>query len=727
MLKADIILPDDSQQTFAEEILEFNWSTRNNEGAGFSASIPILNASLKLCVVNAFTKNIVRGAKVIIYVDEGDLQLTLTVIEVSNLDRKSICEISCTGDFFTATNNVWGTLTIPPAAWAITQENYGLQMVESHTPHPEAVVSIRKKEDLALGLLWSYPERYNMSVTPFSTVDGKFSGNGVGIFKNTRPGQADPHAPVYMIAADQIIDYQIEAAQPPVTHLRTASLGKLAPTPQIPAISVYKHDTDTSIFTNTHAFYIEETQLSAVWTLSEDSNGDILTQTLSWSDGHTTIFPPNQYEQPLKIVGILQNAFVQFFPDSTPPRIDIIDRSTLNTIAQVDTGPTEDLTMIAPFGRPTAAKTNLIMSAQGHPLQILWLKTNTDGGGFALTAYKGNYEIIANPYAFTEQYALIEACKSTYSPDEYLCVAAYYTDGTQQLMPYIYINDDDEVDTGVYMYPPAATALPQNSMPVDVLVEELPYTANPGQVYALWLSPIGVASVTKLTPSETVVYAQWQYALLATPVAGKWIIAPDTVSPKFLETEMLWTGGAQWMIVKPDAVDQTTVAVLQRGNILEWAGTNEFSFIMSRSVYATAIYKGNNYWEIYLQIDANPFASRATGEPVISHKIADGPTNVIDLPFKVGALNQLDGSSWDEDRGRIELQIGKFYVRHGGATNFVLKDIAALNVIATSSYVEVFLDPRDAQPVTVKVTGFSINYGGAITAKLSGMIVDPEA
>lgn len=722
MLKANIILPDDSQQTFSEEILEFNWTTRNNEGAGFTASIPILNASLKLCVVNTFTKSIVRGAKVIVYVDGGDLQLTLTVIEVSNLDRKSICEISCTGDFFKASNNVWGTLTIPAAeSWAITQENYGLRMVEAHTPPPEAVVSIRKKEDLALGLLWSYPERHNLSVTPFSTVDGKFSGNGVGIFKNTRPGQADPHAPVYRIDADQIIDYQIEAAQPPVTHLRTASLGKLAPTPQIPAISVYKHDPESSIFTNMQAFYIEETQLSAVWTLSEDSDGNILTQTLNWSDGHTTIFPPNQYPEPLKIVGILQNAFVRFFSGSTP-RIDIVDRRTLVIIAQVNTGPTEDLAMVTPFGRHIAAKTNLIMSAQGHPLQILWLKTNTDGGGFALTAYKGNYKIIASPDDFTEQYVFIESCKTTCPSDGSLCVAAYYANGTQQLMPYIYINNNDEVDTGVFIYPPAATELPQHSMPMDILVEKLPYTTNPGQVYVLWLSPIGVATVTKLKPSETEVYAQWQYALLETPVAGKWLIAPDTVSPKYFETEMLWTGGARWEIVKP--LDQDTAAILQRGNILEWAGTNKFYFIMSRSIYATAIYKGNNYWEVYLQIDANPFASRTTGEPAISHKIADGPTNVIDLPFKVGALNQLDGSSWDEDRGRIELQISKFYVRHGGETNFVLKDIAALNVIATSSYVEVFLDPRDAQPVTVKVTGFSINYDGAITAKLSGLITD---
>ena len=45
--------------------------------------------------------------------------------------------------------------------------------------------------------------------------------------------------------------------------------------------------------------------------------------------------------------------------------------------------------------------------------------------------------------------------------------------------------------------------------------------------------------------------------------------------------------------------------------------------------------------------------------------------------------------------------------------------------MAMSAYAKVWLDPEDADDiVTVKVTGFSLDYEGQLTAKLSGIVVE---
>ena len=746
MLQVKITNSAGVAKTYDEELISFTWSTRNNEGTSFSASIPKVNASLTLCVVDDFIATVDRRAKVEISSTEGDgLVLPLSIIEVTPLKKKGETEISCTGNFFEDTNSIFGTLEIPAADFEVTKEDYGLDMVEMPEANNAVTVNVSKKEDIALGIAWGFNTRRNISVTPFTTGDGSFSRDGIGIFKNMKEVVNDRHAPVYRISADQIVDYNIEAAQPPVTHIQTTKLGELGPTPQIPATVLTKYSdfpTDNSvdlseykasIDNNVRAFYVEESQVAAVWHVSENRDETIAAQTLDWSDGTQTVWDSTAPRQ--QVIGIFDNAFVRI---KNATAIEIVDREDVeNVLKTVTVDDTSTLWVSHPRDYFQCGKTNALAPTDNYSnmsdVQVLWFRHITPAG------YIGIWYDGTNAGTLKDNSA-------TYTAGRHYFVAS------NKVKP-----DTNETQDHYYAQALFVSSLEQGS--TDAIPRILfSVTRNAAgtisvsrQVLAVCVLGQGIGTARdaiinrKTVSASNPMYVTWNnLATSGTPVvvteklAGStstlevqslggnnvhWLADIDTIGIDYLSTpQLVLFANGEWNLLQENAAGN--LVVLQRGSLFDWL-SDETSLlaIQGRGVFAPLLYEGDYYWTVYLQMDALPFISRQQGSPMMSHRIAVGSNNVVALPFKVGALQQFDKNVWDKDKGRIEIELAEFSVRNNATGAWLVKSIQALNIIATTAYVKVQLDETEEE-IDVKTTGFSISYNGVVTAKLSGIITE---
>ena len=741
MLTAKIIKADGTYREYSEELIKFSWQTRNNEGASFSASIPTLTATFVLCKSDDFIKSLDRTSRVEISSDTpGGLTLPLSILEVTPLDRKGKTEISCSGNFFKQTNNIFGTLKIPAGDWETTQENYGLGMVELHENNPEVTVNVDKKEDIALGVAWGFNTRRNVSVTPFTTGDGSFSNDGIGLFKNVKEQVNDDTAPVYRIEAEDIIDYDIEPAQPPVTHIQTTTLGKLGPTPQIPTMTMTKYtdkddpDYQPKVDDNARACYIEETQTAAVWHISENTDETIASQTLEFSDGVVVSWPTTEGKK--QVIGIFDDAYVLV---KNAQEIEIrsrIDSTVLHTIA-IDN--TSALWTSQDHDRMRGFKTNFISAHDQYTdmkdTQVLWFRHITPGG------YIGIW------YDGTDA-GVIRDNSATYTDGDYYFVSSnkVLADASETQNKYYAQAIYSDVTTRKKLI---AFSFTRNALGVATFVRQpLPDVSLSFAGYGTALDAI---STRKTVSASAPVYIAWSYTKViggvATPmitiekvtnsagteqfnysgfIQARWAAESTQIGVDYATTTLLGIiYGGTWVLVQANAAGSTATA-LQRGNIGEWAGEDAFYFMFGRGVFMVLVYKGNQYWDLYLQMDIIPFLSRQKGEPMMAQKIADGNTNTVTLAFKVGALQQYDKNAWDEDKGRVEITLASFRVRNNSTKQWLEKSVQALNIIATAAYCRVQFDEGVERYAIIKTTGFSIDYEGDVTARLSGIIVEQQ-
>ena len=792
MLNVKIVNSDGSERIYREELIEFSWLTRNNEGASFSASVPSLTATLLITPpeFDAFVNNINRESDIFVYSDdEGGLTLPLSVIESTPLSRKGTLEISCTGNFFTETNSIFGTLKVEADDWEDTQAKFGLGMVELHEPNNEFTANVTKKEDIALAAAWSFNTRRNISCTPFTTGDNNFKNDGIGIFRNMKEQANDVYAPVYRIYSEDIIDYDVEAAQPPVTHIQTTTLGKLAPNPQIPETTVVKYSGkagSSDISTNVRSFYLEESQLAAIYMLSEqkDAQGQVVmaSQNITWSDGVQTTFDSNDQ---IKVIGIFSTAFVDVLNNT---QIRLIDRTNSNNIiATINVNDALELWEDTDQSLLGARRTNKISGTDIYTgmgdAEILWFKKVTTDGVAGLWYDGTNYGLVTVSSTYAG-YEFVESCKvnSDTANDTKYYVEALFIKGVQRIAIYFTRAVNTSPQFGVQALPnipsvvsslPATLPIPftittptgivqlvaninkaaftQTAKGLDYIAKKLTPTSSAkayalnfvsfvlskeisdtvtyeGAQYSVTL-PVGTASTLQIvemdyissSSSATLKFASSEYS------NGRWVVDSQAIAPDYLSTSLLLIDPKGTWYLLSDTVEESTSAFLlaQTGSIPEWSSQSQMFYTMCRGAFMAYVYMGDNYWTVYLQMDSVPFLSRQSGVPTMSQRIAEGTTNEVVLAFKVGALQQDDKFIWDKDTGRIEIELSKFRVRDNITREWIEKDVQALNIIATTAYVRVQLDPAEPNDwITIKTTGFSLNYDGLVTAKVSGIIVE---
>lgn len=740
----------DIENSYTEEIETFAWDARNNEATGFSASVPNLTATVTLGIADSFLSKVCAGDLLQITSDIDDgLVLPLYVLEATTLYRKGKTEISCAGNFFEQTNNIFGTLTLAADDWATTQEKYGLEKVEMHEPNRGVIINVDKKEDIALGVAWGFDTRRNISLTPFSTADGTFADDGIGIFENTKNPLPEQYAPLYKIKAEDIVSYEVEAASPPVTHIQTTSLGDLGPTPQIPTIAVPKYSGalgSQDIDDNVKAYFIEETGLAAIYTAMENQEGEVVSQSLTWTDGFTNIWTTGERK---RIIGIFENRYALITGTS---EVSIVNRETelVENTFNVDTtalyqSPTNDpVAVLRPF------KTNKLFATPEFPnmaeLEILWFRQATTseqpqigivyseaytGGGMILTAESEPGDML-----------FAESCKirSTASDLAYGVKALFWVPSTSPKCIVVSIfQGEQQGDLRTQQYSRFLSTQnlvqPGQSVvsikPLDIIAcEPDPTPETPD--YTLWGAVLQQGNET-LTLSVAYevddithdIKVYWAYPGTA---SAKWLLEGTEIGVKYGDAPLLLTApnGAWALITIVVYPLQLGITILQQGNMLDWAGEDTLLYYLGHGTFIGMIYKGSAYWDVFLQTGVMPLLSRKRGEATLSQKIAEGNTNTLLLDFKVGALQQKDKLTWDSAAGRITVELTKFFVKNNVTGEWIEKDIQAINILATTSYVQIYLTPDDQEDdvvTLVKVLGYSLSYNGLVRASLTGIIV----
>lgn len=759
------VLPYD--KSYTEELIEFSWSMTNNEGTSFSASVPTLNASLVITAVDDFLKAVNRYSYIEVTSDVDDgLVLKLNVIECTPLERKGKTEISCTGNFFTQTNNIWGTLKIDANSdWAVTRQDYGLDNVEYHGSNPQFNVNVSKKEDIALGLAWSFPDRKNLSLTPFTTADTNFKGQGIGIFNNVKGEEAedetaDTYAPVYQIKSDQIIDYDIQPAQPPVTHLITATLGKLQPLPIIPAIEMLKYSS-ANVATRVSAFQIQAFDFSAVQVTQEDTSGNATSSALYWSDGIVTNLDSPTY----KVVAVFSDVYVVYaqnqlgaFNRSTGEQVQWNVSGTLHYAIDVTDADAQVILNEASQTRLRPATTTIF---QG--MQVAWMKRaispglaivrNVSSTGVVtlsfLTVSNASavvgadciaVEYVDNPISeilVTKRYGTVSTV--SVPVEEQDCVALYSLPGSALFAIRLYFYYDNPV-TGPKIV--SKLSLQIISLPIfssTDIVLDFSATLSKKTVTGYAHNEEVTLSSTVLVLQGTTLYAYtlqsnntWAsfYATFTNVLTAGWSTTyanVGTFSTKIATQRQLLIvyASKKWELYNSATVSATVIASpVQSGSVSQWIEYADFEFAFFRNILLGLEKFATNAYRVYLQLSELPFATRGSGDVVLSNQISQGNYNPVTLAFKVGAVAQSD---FDVDRGRVELSVSEFYVRNNTNKQWVLKDAQALNLPAVTSYCKVYLTPEDeaqGKKTLIKILAVRIRYTGKVELSITGMIVE---
>ena len=232
-------------KVYQDEIESFSFSTRNNDGATFSASVPSQTATL---VLNAKGDTLIddtleKGCYAAITSDATTpLRIIMMINEITNLKRKGRVEISLgrvTADTFNLTTH--GVYTVDSQKVSDFVQEAGLKDYLFTDMDNEylnnLVVNSKSVDDTIMAMAWSQNVRRNVTLlpaycTPALSEPYRYNYSGVMLFTNKKKEQlseTNDFTQVYRVAASDIYDYTIEAAQPPVTEVKTAGSGLLGP------------------------------------------------------------------------------------------------------------------------------------------------------------------------------------------------------------------------------------------------------------------------------------------------------------------------------------------------------------------------------------------------------------------------------------------------------------------------------------------------------------------
>ena len=342
-------------KVYQDEIESFSFSTRNNDGATFSASVPSQTATL---VLNAKGDTLIddtleKGCYAAITSDaKAPLIIMMMINEITNLKRKGRVEISLgrvTADTFNLTTH--GVYTVDSQKVSDFVQEAGLKDYLFTDMDNEylnnLVVNSKSVDDTIMAMAWSQNVRRNVTLlpaycTPALSEPYRYNHSGVMLFTNKKEEQlseTNDFTQVYRVAASNIYDYTIEAAQPPVTEVKTAGSGLLGPVDADEStVFQYGEGVGTSDSMNTMSGYLllghgMTAQLYDRQRYTGDSNDyQIDGQTLVWSNGDKVNLAKDF--QPSGIAGVYKDHFAgESMTDSN--KIAIYDKQ-LNVVAEVD-------------------------------------------------------------------------------------------------------------------------------------------------------------------------------------------------------------------------------------------------------------------------------------------------------------------------------------------------------------------------------------------------------
>lgn len=724
MLNVVITTVTGNSRRFLYEVDQFMWMTRNRDATSFSASFPQVVATLKILSTDDFFSQVTRGASIQVASDQPGLVITLSVIETTVFKTKGYVEIGCTADFFEQSNDLWGTIEVPEDSWFNTTSKYDLQLVQIDEARNDAFVAhVFDKTDLVLATAWSYPNVKAISPTPFTAPSGSFNTNGVGLFTPQRPGEIlSPTAPVYLVYPEDIIDYNIEPAQPPITHLSGMSIGQPQMTPSVAPIPVSTIGTRLDMSTVVRSFLIKEKGLGATIVVNYGSTS--ARKIIVWSDGVETIIEGAIED----IIGITPMGYIRVV-DSI--QVQLVDRNTLEVLSSYNTG--YDLASLYSVSEKHPLITShYVKGAPGYTVvwfeKSLRLNTTTSIGFVGLVIRDDTNEMrgmfVSSSSAFQGDMFYAGSVKAYYSvTNPAPCVVALFyrteTVGAQQrvtlAVAYTMLSS-----SGAMPYPNILTT-------TNYTVQVHDFTSN----FVIASSSSRARYIVSVRDSTQVSGRIYSYNGVSSsitgslPAADKYYYVTPSEPSAYDAAAVLLISGDSWMLMASIPVSQQ-MRLLQEGSLRDWVGDLSDVELDYRPGMSALLYKATSQTGVvYMQMAPVPFLSRTPSRQLTPQQIADGPQNVMTLNFKAGMIPQVDSMDWDVDKGRIEVDLAAFRYRSSTSPiDFTEVSVQTLPIMALGAYVAIILDPNDEVSTLVKVTGYTLTYNGKVKARLSGIIVE---
>lgn len=721
---------------YTQHFVDFSWYVKVNESATLFASIPTVIAMLKIATVDNTLRKLKKNDKVVVTNDTNTaLSLQLRVIEVSILERKKEVEISCAymsfGELY---EGVEGVIEIG-------QNKVGLYALDKVKPWSGALqndaflANIRSKDDLILALSWSYSSRRNIALTPFSTAVSNWNSayERIAIFPDQRhDGSEDGTVPIYVVEPEDIIDYEITSADPPVTHLKTSALGELAPMPQIPARETWT--LAGALSQNVRGFFSRDLGLGFLYTaqFKKDSPSVLQYQRLEWTDG---IVVEDSTSTRVNVQGFFSNAYLT----SAGGLLKVIDRITGAVLAsfnyEVVYNASGNLSGLF-VGKTTVLETDDAF------VELAWLTS--------LTVDYANVPIaVAKVYVKATQttiYDLLTIDRADYyhyivshSPSS--CLSVLDSDQREQSSAVFGVVSNASGELLLLTVDLSGTTL---SVSVGGASLDLTAYVDINIVVSLSLAE-GRSFDNGFREAEVLlslvqIYTTAPYGVYDKPIV-RLVFDHGSVDSmtEIAKGDLAAFLDPGYLIVNVDAdswmwVDSNNFDYLQRGKLSDWTGIQDMtalSFGLVNGMLMSIVFKetlnvgtGVKSYDVNMQVSKLPFLSRNFVQQYQKDQIAEGQENVVDISFMVGAIDP-SKVYIDKEVGRIEVSLSKFYVFDITEQDYIEKDIQKLENMATGAYVEIGLTPDDPSDfVIAKVIGFKLTYSGVVEAKLYGIIVE---
>lgn len=670
-MKIDIVYNfGNSRISFDEEIVQFDISVQNPERLLYNVTMPTIVANIVLESTDPEFKSMRRGDKIEVYDEAGKFLFHLMAVSVTFAEETGRVEIEASGPPLIGDGFPHGMLKVTKDLVEEVYKNDVESMDEHLSRDKRSYLSNR--EDLMLAALWT-DRKELMYITPsYHRMYNEKSTKPWIIFK-----EGSGLVPDYEVEFEDIIEMNITPARPPVTELRTRELLNELDVVKLKNVKYAK------------SYYLEGKNLTAVYVYIDGRSY------LRWSDGVVTDLGSGTRQ----IVGIFSDSYIEWTTTTSSVKILVVkDRVTRSTIETFSIAASIDF-MSDSYG----LKTEPLVTTSDRNGEVCWFERSTFSDSiFGIRKDENGYSMLSTTTETSKDYEFVTA-----------------KEGHQAV--YAYFDVDEQ-----RIYAAVIKVKPDGSVGSLVSERDINYSGYP--------SPYDARVVDAIYDIDAI---REVYLLRSAngPDVETIVVRPNKPGvsvpgeARFVETSLdVESDDLKLVVLFYDPSGLADLGVYDiNGNLLtrenKLRALNLFGTTSGGSVRVNYHNKAGTYM---LQDDEEtillfnnrsvPWAAVTPGPLILRQSIQKGEENIIDLPFIVEEIGDIDIPI--EEEGRIELDIAGYNVR--GDTNKINVQDMHLPPLMSTFHVELV----KGEPMRkMKVVAIYMKYDGVVSMRLSGILV----
>lgn len=773
-------------KAFSDTFVSMSWVTTSSLEDIFDISMPTLTASLKFLLTDkAFFETLVADDEIEVTSNvSGGLTLYLTIVSCNIVYSKGEVDIQCSAGWLTESPKFKGIVQLLEEDWSDVQAKYGIEDIEYHRKAPAVQIAVESKGDFALGVANASPRPSALSLTPFTISNdvrdwypipgynpfaaGWYQHKGLAIIPTFDSALQKKFSGIigYSVSPDDIADYRFSSAHEPVTHVITRSAGKLGPAPLI----------DLANKSSARIWHIPQRGLSAMY-VSEAGVG----QELHWTDGVVTQLSAD-VSPVVYVVAITPDYYISLdtsanvleahsrYDSSVSYQIKTLTASESSAIrlkiqasdlmfvvdellmpeehfsnsnavlasyhlwfnegAQVGNYPNEQFLLgihfqiVDNYSAPVVVESMeyithvervAIDAGNTNVQQPYYLGSTVVRTDDAYVSTKGSYTVqalFATATAVSTTYKYVGVCYcNSYAEGYDVDIQAYDIFTQITSLPAL----SSLTQFGVQFYDSCASCQVPTTYESTMITGSILFNSS----YYYFVVGVGDSGlfVEQLSPSISALANQPFVYFVDVPVQPterQSVLASIMVFDR--TPNLTWS---MWRILSHSGVTSSGVSwyakyvdILGSGLIQGWDPELRLVSYRRNLLFNTsqtpAVYRA--------QLGGSPFTSRTIGDSVFVSKLRSGRQAEVQMPFKVGMAPTLP-ADLASVLGKIEIDITGF------STGSFDANLSALHIIPLGALVSIQFPTERWWTYVFKVTSYSLNYDGVVSATVSGIVV----